>query len=114
MRAFILPFSAYVTWVLERSHEKTDIRYFKGKHLYQCESYNLLNDENLDQNTPLSDQHPQLTDKKKKTQNNIFIRGIQRITTKSELRAESPDTKLFYSIIRMTFLLSSEHILVIS
>ena len=46
-------FSAYVTWMLERPHEKMDIRCFKDKHLYQCDSYNLLNDENSDQNTPL-------------------------------------------------------------
>lgn len=55
-------FSDYVTRVLERSYKKMNVKCLKDKHLNQCDSYNLLNDENLDQNMhALSDQHPSLT-----------------------------------------------------
>lgn len=55
-------FSDYVTRVLEKSHKKMNVKCLKDKHLNPCDSYNLLNDENLDQNMhAFSDQHSPLT-----------------------------------------------------
>lgn len=42
-----------VTRALERPHEKMHVKFFKDKHPHQCGSYNLLNNENSDQNTLL-------------------------------------------------------------
>lgn len=69
-----------------------NVKYLKDKHLNPCDSYNLLNDENLDQNMhALSDQHSPLTGEEWETlKNDVFIELLGESLKQPVLGAESP------------------------